>query len=133
MTRAASAEALLTASIDAFNDRDLDRFLETMAPDVEAHTLLAELAGTPFRGHDGLRRWWEETHESWEYQRIDIERVEPTEDGGVAMISLVGRGKASGVELDMRLGLLFRVRDGLCSYLRIYDDRAEARRAAGLG
>jgi ketosteroid isomerase-like protein len=132
MSSPASVEQLLSASVEAFNARDIDGFLATMTPDVEAHTLLAELAGAPYHGHAGLRRWWEETLESWDYQRMELEGVEGEGDRGVAMISLVGRGKASGVELDMRLGMAFRLRDGLCSYFRIYDDRDEARRAAGL-
>ena len=133
MTTAAAAERLFVKSIEAFNAGDLDGFLRTMTPGVEAHPLLAELAGAPFHGHDGIRRWWHETRESWDYQRIDIESVEVEGDHGLALISLVGRGKASGVELAIRPAMVFRLREGLCSYFQIYEHRDEARRAAGLG
>jgi ketosteroid isomerase-like protein len=132
MTRALSLDQLMVEAVDAFNARDLEGYLAAMDPDVEAHTLLAELSGSPYVGHGGVRRWWHETLESWDYQTIDLERVESEGDTGVALINLMGRGKTSGVELDMRLAMVFKVRDGLCTYFKIYADRDEAFAAAGL-
>jgi ketosteroid isomerase-like protein len=130
MTEVRTLARVMEEALEAFNARDLDGFVEKFTPDVEAHTLLAELAGAPYHGHAGLRRWWGETLESWEYQTIELEEVRGEGDTGVAFISLAGRGKASGVELDMRLAMLFRLEGELCSFFRIYADRDEALRAA---
>jgi ketosteroid isomerase-like protein len=47
---------------DAFNRRDLHAFLALMDHDVEFIPYeLAVQGGDPYRGHDGVRRWWEET------------------------------------------------------------------------
>jgi ketosteroid isomerase-like protein len=117
---------LIEDSFAAFNARDADAFVATMHPDVEAYPLLAELSGTPFRGHAGIRRWLAETLEAWDYQELTLESLTGRGDRGVAFLSLTGVGKASGVEVRMELAMPFEIRDGLCSYFRITPDRDEA-------
>jgi ketosteroid isomerase-like protein len=53
-------------------------------------------------------------------------------DSVVACLHLTGRGKASGVEVDLRIYGHFKVRDGKIVYLYEYADRSEALEAAGL-
>ena len=52
---------LIQRAFEAFNRRDLDAFLELMAPEVEFTPYERALEGLgPYRGHDGVRTWWEE-------------------------------------------------------------------------
>jgi ketosteroid isomerase-like protein len=45
---------------DAFTRRDLGALLALADPDIEVFPLIARLeGGGPYRGHDGVRRWWE--------------------------------------------------------------------------
>jgi len=47
---------------DAFNRRDFDAYAALADPDIEVYSLIAQLlegSGGPYRGHDGLRRYWE--------------------------------------------------------------------------
>jgi ketosteroid isomerase-like protein len=45
---------------DTFTRRDLDALLALADPDIEVFPLIARLeGGGPYRGHDGVRRWWE--------------------------------------------------------------------------
>jgi ketosteroid isomerase-like protein len=125
------AEEVIGAVLDAFNARDRDGFVAAFSDDIEAHTLLAELAGEPYRGRAGLRRWWEDALEAWDYREMTLERVIGTPESGVAFIDVSGKGKASGVEFDMHLGMVFRLHEGRIEYFRIYQDRDEALRAAG--
>ena len=50
----------------------------------------------------------------------------------VASIHVTARGKTSGVEVDTRLHLHFKVRDDKIVYLFEHADRAAALEAAGL-
>ena len=53
---------LTRRAFDAFNRRDLDAFLALMDDDVEAVPRAGAIEGeSSFRGHDGVRRWWERT------------------------------------------------------------------------
>jgi len=45
---------------------------------------------------------------------------------------LTGRGKMSGVEVDLRIYFHFKLRDGKIVYVYEYDDRGEALEVAGL-
>ena len=51
--------ALADATYGALNSGDLDSFLALMAEDIEFTSMLAEIEGTTYRGHDGVRAWWE--------------------------------------------------------------------------
>ena len=51
--------ALAEAAFGALNARDLDGFIAVAAEDVEFTSMVAEMEGTTFRGHDGIRMWWE--------------------------------------------------------------------------
>ena len=51
---------LLYEANDAFNRRDLDAVLALADSEVEFFPRILELeGGGPYRGHDGIRRWWE--------------------------------------------------------------------------
>ena len=47
--------ALAEAAFGALNARDLDGFIAVAAEDVEFTSMVAEMEGTTFRGHDGIR------------------------------------------------------------------------------
>ena len=53
-------------------------------------------------------------------------------DSVVACLHLTGRGKMSGVEVDLRVYMHYKLRDGKIVYLYEYADRDEALEAAGL-
>jgi ketosteroid isomerase-like protein len=50
----------------------------------------------------------------------------------VASVHAMGRGRVSGVEVDVRLHLHFKLRDGKVVYIFEHEDKAAALRAAGL-
>ena len=104
---------LILAAYDAWNRRDLDAWLAACDPDV-----VIDLPGLfpdfepEYRGHDGLRRFWEQLHEPWESFRIDVESLEGDGDLFVADIRFRAKGAGSGANADMRYGQGFRLRDG---------------------
>ena len=67
----------------------------------------------PFRGHESMRRYWDEMWETWEGIRMDP--LEVFDVGGgrfVVDVRLWGKGKRSGVEVDQRFANLYTLRDG---------------------
>ena len=53
-------EDLTRQLLSAFQDRDLDRFLAVLDPEVEVIPIVgSELAATVYRGHEGIRDWWD--------------------------------------------------------------------------
>jgi uncharacterized protein len=85
-----------------------------------------------YEGHDGYRRFVEEVETVW-----DDFRVEPREfiDAGENVVvphMVRGRGKESGVEVELPSTSVNTVRDGLVTASRMYRDHGQALEAAGL-
>jgi ketosteroid isomerase-like protein len=66
---------------------------------------------SPIRGHESLRRYWDEVWETWEGVRMDPLEVFDVGDGRyVVDVRLWGKGKRSGVEVDQRFAYLYTLR-----------------------
>ncbi len=113
-------------------DRGID--LDGLDPEVEFHTPLSSTRGVPYRGHTGVGEWLRDINDQFAvwYNRAD-EWV-PLEDGRVLVFGQLHlRGRESGVEFDQSMTWLFTLREGKLLRYEVFDDRDEARRAAGLG
>src|SRR4051794_24789864 len=114
-------------------DPSLDRVAEFWAPDIDWRAI----EGAPddigvFRGHEAMRRYYGHWYETFE--KLDSQ-TEELIDGGehvVAMLRVVGQMKGSDATIDMRLGIVYTVREGLIVRGREYSSREEALAAAGL-
>ena len=75
-----------------------------------------------------------ETHwlDSWDEMRAEVEDVVGDPDNVIATGHVVAQGKASGVQVDVRLYFHFKVRDEKIVDVYEYQDRAEALDALGL-
>src|SRR5262245_52375830 len=84
------------------DERDLDGFLGIVHEDVEFVSLVAEAEGGTFRGHDGVRAWWESVGES-----LGTLRYEPKEmrdlGGGAVITELVVSGTVAGVAIPQTM------------------------------
>jgi ketosteroid isomerase-like protein len=116
----------------AFNDRDVDRFVAELDPEVEFHSLRAQLEGRPYVGHEGARRMFADFDEDWAYLRIEVGDLRDTEEAVVAMGRLRSRGRASRLDLEVPVAFIWRLREGKVVYGKIFSERADALRAAGL-
>jgi ketosteroid isomerase-like protein len=115
-------------------DSLLDFFLTTSAPDVELYSRFGELAGEPYRGHDGVRAWLAEIQESFE--RFEPWLEEAREAGSDRVVALGGisfRARESGVDMDERMGWVQEFRDGRLCRMMFYGSPGEALEAVGLG
>jgi ketosteroid isomerase-like protein len=129
-----SAENVDTARrlVAAFNDRDVERFLADTHAEAEIHSLRAQLEGTPYRGHDGIRRMFVDFDEDWEYLRVEIDDFRDAEANVVGTGHLHSRGRASRVDLDVPIAFVWRFREGKAVYAKLFSEEADALRAAGL-
>jgi ketosteroid isomerase-like protein len=117
------------------------RWMGTFADDPErfASTLHPELQWFPFEdnhapsyGIDGGMRIRNHWMDAWDEMRIDVEGMAASGENVVASVHAMGRGRVSGVEVDVRLHLHFKVQDGKIIYIFEHEDKAAALRAAGL-
>lgn len=112
-------------------DNNTDTFSQLTHPEIE--WMPYEDNHTPSNGLSGAMRIRNSWLDVWDEHRLEIDE---TLDGGgddvVATVHLIGRGKASGVEVHVRLYGHIKMRDGKVVYVYEHEDRAAAVRAAGL-
>jgi ketosteroid isomerase-like protein len=122
--------------VDALNAEDVAGFLDAWAEDCEFFSVTGgQIDGTPYRGHDGLRRYWQERTDAWSKLRVDAERFlegGADDDVVVAVCRLTGTGRGSGVTVEQQIGILSRFHDDKVCYARSYLDPQEALDVAGL-
>jgi ketosteroid isomerase-like protein len=121
---------IATRAIDAFNERDIERFAALTTSDFEWSPSMVAIEGETYRGRDGIDRYFGSLDNAWEDFHIHREDFRELEDVVVMLGHLTARGKGSGVPVDSSLGMLFDCRDGAIARIRGYLDHAEALEAS---
>jgi ketosteroid isomerase-like protein len=128
----ANVEIAMRAN-DAFNRRDVDVFMECATSDIEFTAAMSgTVAGGSLRGREGIEALFADIRDTWEDHRMVIEEIRDLGERVVGLGRLEGRGRASGVSVDVPLALISDFRDGKVWRARSYLDHGEALRAAGL-
>jgi ketosteroid isomerase-like protein len=84
----------------AFNRRDLDALLALADPDIELLSRIAEVeGGGPYRGHDGVRSWWESLFSISPDYSAELEEVRDL--GKVTLARVHNRGHGLGSDAPM--------------------------------
>ena len=117
--------------IEAFNRGDVERWLESYHPDAVFEPQIAVLEGG-YSGHDGLRRLFADLTETAEMREANYHDVRDLGDRVLALGTYHLIGEGSGIETEFPMAMVATFRDGLCTHLKDYGDRAEALKAAGL-
>ena len=94
--------AIVETAFEAINSGDLDAFLSVIAEDVEFTSLIAEAEGAVFRGHEGVRVWWETVRGAFEGVRWELLDVREPADGCVVNHFRMA-GVMSGVPLEQAM------------------------------
>ncbi len=114
-------------------DQGLDRVVEYWHPDIDWRAI----EGAPddvgvFSGRDALRRYYEDWYETFDGLRANAEElIDAGGDRVVVVLRVVGQMKGSEAEVDMRLAIVYAVKDGLIIHGREYATREEAMQVAG--
>jgi ketosteroid isomerase-like protein len=123
--------ALAEAAFGALNARDLDGFMAVTAEDVEFTSMVAEVEGTTFRGHDGIRTWWETVVGAFGEVRWTVLDVRGPGDRAVAQIRM--DGTLGEIPLNLSMWLAARLSEGKVIRWSWHRTEPEAVQAAGLG
>ena len=124
-------EIALTA-VDAWNRGDREAWLDLWDEKAEFYPLRAQLEGESYSGHDGLTRFLAEMTQDFEEVRFEIDETRDAGEQVVGIGRFRARGRASGVDLNVPLGVLTRMRRGKIVYTRLFSEPADALEAAGL-
>jgi ketosteroid isomerase-like protein len=122
-------------AIDAYNHRDVDGvFAELATPDFEWYPFPAMALGDGgYRGREGVERFYAATSEVWDERLQNIaEEFRDLGDRVLVLGRLKGRGKGSGIPVDQPYACIFDFRGDRIWRARVYLDRGDALRAAGL-
>ena len=120
--------------IEAYNRRDADGlFAELATPDFEWHPgIVRALGGGGYRGREGVDRFAADTSENWEELQSIAEEFRDLGDRVLVVGRLKGRGRGSGAPVDTPALTIFDFRGDRIWRARVYLDRVEGLRAAGL-
>jgi ketosteroid isomerase-like protein len=127
--------AFIHRGLDAFSRGDFEVGAALMQPDVEWHVSFRlpdlPMGKTVYRGPDEVMRLWAAFRSVWDELSVTLEEVIKAHgDVVVVRARFVGRGSASGVEVDRTLFYVFEIAAGKLKRLRPFDTEAEALAAA---
>src|SRR4051794_23950706 len=108
--------------VAAFWDPDIDWRAIEGAPD--------DIGG--FTGHDAMRRYYGQWYDAFEEIWVQAEELKDAGDQVIASVHVAARMKDSDAEIEMRLGIVYTVRNGLVVRGREYSTWEQALEAAGL-
>ncbi len=117
---------------DAHLRGDFEASLAMFDPEVEFDTSLRP-DGRVWRGREGVRRAMLEWIGTWDDYRLEIHRYIDAGDRVVVVWTERGRGKASGITLELHGGNVHTVNDGRVVQVVVYDAAAKALEAVGHG
>jgi ketosteroid isomerase-like protein len=117
----------------ALERNGVEGLLTFIHPDFET-TTPAELTVEPatYRGHDGIRRYFESFYEVMDEVRFEPEDFIDAGERVVVPVRLVARGRDTGIEAEQRLVFVWTIRDLMGFRLESFPTLEEALEAVGL-
>jgi ketosteroid isomerase-like protein len=121
--------AVVKAVFAAFAERDVERVLDLIDPEVEFTAVTADLAGRtePYRGREGIREYFRDIALVWDDIRLTPREFREVGDSILVTGRVSARSPARIVEGST--GWVFRLRDGRVVYGRVYASAEDAERA----
>ncbi len=120
-------------TFEAIRARDIEGLVEQYDEDIEFEPLTGievEIGG--YRGHAGVRRYFEEITQVWEEMLPHADDLRPVDDQVVILGGCSVRGRGSGATSDNPMAWVLTLRDGKVRRHRAYRTREEALDAVGL-
>ena len=117
----------------AFNQRDINAFLAYLDPDVEFLALITHMeGGDPYRGHGGMREWWDTLTGTFPDLAVEILDVRAGGHATFAQLRLRGHGAGSNAPIDQKAWTIIKWRNRKATWWGVLPSEAEALEAAGL-
>jgi uncharacterized protein len=122
---------LVELAHEYLNEGGIDALIALCDPDFELDMSARTLNPEIYRGHAGIRRFYDEVSEVWDEFRWEPQRFVEADDKVVVLLHSHGRGKGSGLEMARDAAMVWTVADRAVS-VRFFTDQTEALRAAGV-
>jgi ketosteroid isomerase-like protein len=126
----ADIRAIAGAAFEALNAGDLEAFTALTHEEVEFTSMVAEAEGTTFRGHAGVRDWWDTVRGAFDQPRWELLELWGSGDRGVAKFRL--EGTLGGLQIAQVMWQAGRLREGKLGWWAFFRSEPEALDAAGL-
>jgi ketosteroid isomerase-like protein len=111
----------------------MDALVNAASPDFEFVPYLANLVETTtYRGHDGVRKYFEDADAAWVVVEVRLGEIREVGDHVVASGELYGKGRASGLEVRVPLVWVGAFSGGKLAWVHTYETEAAALEAVGL-
>ena len=117
---------VVRAGYDAFNRGDMEAVLATLDPALEWWPATDEPITEPYRGHDGYLGLVGDIREYVPDLQAEIEEITAVGDHVITCLRFWGRGRDSGIPVEIRETNVARFRDGKIVEVREYREKAEA-------
>jgi hypothetical protein len=117
-------------AIDGWNRRDLEMWLEFADPNIEFFPFSAQMEGKVYRGHDGIRRLWEDYVALYPNLRIDVAQMRDLGDVTLAHLQFRAADAGSDAPIAQEMWQAAEWRDGLCIWWHSFRTEEEAVLAA---
>jgi ketosteroid isomerase-like protein len=119
---------LARRATEAINERDTEALIALTDPSIELHTLVIAATGGAhvYRRHDGVRALRRDRDEVWEELHIEPQAYFDLGEHTLTFGVQRGRGRQSGVQVEMPITIVARWRDGRVVYSKSYPHREEA-------
>lgn len=124
---------IVRAWVQAFNRRDVGALADLASPTFELVPYLSTLIErTTYRGHDGLRRYFDDADAAWEVIEAHLDEVRDVGEHFLATGELHGKGRASGLDVVLPLAWAGAIEGGKIAWIHTYETEAVALRAVGI-
>ncbi|MDQ4040157.1 MAG: nuclear transport factor 2 family protein [Actinomycetota bacterium] len=124
---------IVRAWAQAFNRRDIDSLADLCSPSFEFVPYLASLIErTTYRGHDGLRKYFEDADAAWEVVQVRLNQLREVGEHFLVTGELHGKGRASGLDVVVPLAWTGAIMGGQIAWVHTHETEAAALEAVGL-
>jgi ketosteroid isomerase-like protein len=130
--KSASSAEIVQQAHEALNRADIDGLTALCDPAFRLDMSDRVLNPAVYEGHEGIRRFYDEVSEVWKSFSWEPLEISELEYGTVAVIHSKGVGRGSGLELDRKAAMVWRVEAGRALALTFYRDTAAAMQAAAV-
>jgi ketosteroid isomerase-like protein len=97
---------------EVLNSRDLDALFELADPEFALDNSRLVFNPDTYRGRAGMERWVTETAGVWDELRLTPTELTEVGDNVVAAVTVRGKGKGSGVDVEMPLFAVWTFHEG---------------------
>jgi ketosteroid isomerase-like protein len=113
---------IVRRALEALNAGDIESVVALCDPDFRLDMSDRVLNPSVYEGHDGIRAFYAEVLDIWESFTWEPVELHEVDDQVVAVLNSTGKGRGSGLELDRRSAMLWRVDDQRALSLTFYRD-----------